>query len=276
MKQFDFVSDLHLDFYAYGHVPQGKQKKALIKYINGLLPEECSDVIVIAGDISHYNVQYIWLFNELKNHYNHVLFTTGNHDRYLINPSQCKKYDFDSNKRIEEIKEIADRIKGVHYLDGTTVEIDGVVYGGFPGWHDGYYCRENGMIDEDKINELYFSRMMDGRCIKGLTVYDQYFEEEYNKLLKIVDDTRVMVSHYGPVVPPNMPLKYQVLTSGFYYFDGREVLDKDDPYCTNPDVWVFGHTHDQYNFWYNKTNLITNPIGYPHENWNSKIKTYIL
>ena len=275
MKQFDFVSDLHLDFYAYGNTPQGKQKKAVVKYVNSLLPDECSDVIVIAGDISHYNVQFVWLFNELKNHYKHILFTTGNHDRYLINKNQCKKYDFDSDKRIQEIREIADSIEGVHYLDGTTIDIDGTVFGGFPGWHDGHYCRELGMVDEEKINDLYFSTMSDGHHIKGLQVYDQYMKEEMEKLLKIVDETHVMVSHYGPITPPNMPLKYQNLTSGFYYFNGREVLDQDSEHCMNPLVYIFGHTHDSYSFMYNKTHLVTNPIGYPHENWNTGIKNYV-
>jgi len=275
MKSFDFVSDLHLDFYSYGHVPQGKQKKMLVKYVQSLLPDEPSDVIIIGGDISHYNVQFIWLFNELKNHYKHILFTTGNHDRYLINNNQCKKYDFNSDKRIDEIREIADRIDGVHYLDGTTIDIEGTVFGGFPGWHDGYYCREMGMVDEKKINDLYFERMMDGKCIKGLTEYDQYMNEEMDKLLRIVDESHVIVSHYGPMAPPNMPMKYQVLTSGFYYYEGREILSKDDPYCTNPLVYIFGHTHDQYDFMYHRTNLISNPIGYPHENWNAKIRNYI-
>ena len=49
MKSFDFVSDLHLDFYSYGHVPQGKQKKMLVKYVQSLLPDEPSDVIIIGG-----------------------------------------------------------------------------------------------------------------------------------------------------------------------------------------------------------------------------------
>lgn len=65
----DVTSDLHVDFWIDVKKPATKQKKLITEWIAKLLPETPSDVIVIAGDIGHYNWQNKILFDVLRKTY---------------------------------------------------------------------------------------------------------------------------------------------------------------------------------------------------------------
>ena len=53
----DYISDLHLDFYVPSKGGGADYRERTRAFLAGLLPELCADVLVIAGDISHYNRQ---------------------------------------------------------------------------------------------------------------------------------------------------------------------------------------------------------------------------
>jgi predicted phosphodiesterase len=97
----------------------------------------------------------------------------------------------------------------------------------------------------------------------------KYFESEYDKLTKL-PKVDIMVSHYSPIVPiDDMPREYaKSPVSTFYYFDGKSELERIDP-----DYWIFGHTHDEYDFQCEGTTLLCNPVGYPGEGLGTQVKT---
>lgn len=84
----DYVSDLHLDFYIE---PEGNQQNYTAKtrgFLQQLLPVMPAEVLVIAGDLSHFNQQSYETLQFFSEHYKQVFFVFGNHDYYLISKKQ--------------------------------------------------------------------------------------------------------------------------------------------------------------------------------------------
>jgi len=167
-----------------------------------------------------------------------------------------------------------------------------VTFGGSALWYDMSYAKQyynmshfdcmqtwkntmndaNLIVGKDYPPEINDSReaMYGGYGYKAYT-FDpmKFFKQEEEKMLKIVEECDVYISHVGPVVPPNLPSHYQNAVTGFYYFNGEWILEKENA----PKLWLFGHTHDRYEFKKHNTWLMCNPLGYKSENKNAEIET---
>lgn len=99
-----------------------------------------------------------------------------------------------------------------------------------------------------------------------------FFENEFAKLERIVDECDVIVTHVGPDAS-NMSSKYKNdPVSTFYFFDGSSLLER-----ASGKTWCFGHTHTHYDYVHDKgCRLINNALGYPNENEKTKIRTVYL
>ena len=78
MHQFDYVSDIHLDFHcreANPNSPRYLRQQSL--FLDVILPDTPSDTLLIAGDIGHYNDQNIHFLKLLKDRYSNVVLVTG-------------------------------------------------------------------------------------------------------------------------------------------------------------------------------------------------------
>lgn len=272
----DYISDVHLDFHFPRIDTSPKNERLLDKFLDNINIKG-GDCIIVAGDVGHYNSQNIWFLKKLKSLYKEVIVVAGNHDLYLVSNNTAKKYKYSSFNRLNEfIKLCSDN--DIHYLDGKTVEVDGVVFGGIIGWWDESYLETitNGNYNNDDLFK-YYSYINDSRFIMNsrgkdfkiidntfieITKFDpkEMFNKQINKL-KSIENADVMISHFSPVVPPNMNDRYvDDPVSTFYYFNGCEEVER-----INPKYWVFGHTHDNYDYKYHNTNFLANAIGYPNE-----------
>lgn len=265
---FDLISDIHLDFYVDVRHPELKMRKRIKEFVNSILLEEKQKVLIIAGDLGHYNHQNIFLLEELKNFYEHIILVSGNHDYYLVSSSVKNKYKSDSMKRISEMRNNASKIENVHYLDGDIIEIDKVKYGGVGMWYDFSY----GKFSFGKSQEALFNKwkevMNDSQLIKGLDFFSDFKEadKEKEKLDLIIDDSDIVITHVGPEwsrIPHEF--KYDVCTS-FYYFDGRPYFDK-----IEDKVWVFGHAHYRNDYDMHGCRFINASLGYPSERKSKRI-----
>lgn len=287
------LSDIHLDFYVKEKIPGTKMNRQiheLLKF-SGILniPENKRDVFIIPGDLGHYNIQNIEFLKVLKSMFKYVIFTPGNHDLYLISNNQKEKYQYNSHNRLSEMKEWCYE-NDIIYLDGQIIDIEGYKFSGCSMfWDKSYYeFLENKRVSDTVVLGYYKDTMNDCNFILGgEDVYNiplaygakykkisfdpfEYFKNEYDKLQNI-DNVDVLVSHYGPVPPPNMPLGYcNSLTTSFYYFDGVNDINR-----IQPKYWVFGHTHKKYEFKINNTNMLCNPFGYPNES-NIRVDSFEL
>ena len=104
MKQvtLDVISDTHVDSWVGINHPEFTQELLLHKLIGKILPENPSDIIIIAGDIGHYNSQNMLFFSILKQYYKKILWVHGNHELYLISNKMKKQYEYNSFNRLNE------------------------------------------------------------------------------------------------------------------------------------------------------------------------------
>jgi len=118
----DIISDIHLDFYA-----KFKQKsiETFTKKLINTKTNKNFDVLIIAGDIGHYNDDNIYFLELISNYYKKVFVTWGNHDLYLLE-SQREKYYYNSFNRLNELKEMIKEIDNVVFLDGEKIEYEGI------------------------------------------------------------------------------------------------------------------------------------------------------
>lgn len=269
---FDLISDIHLDFHINVRHPEHKMNMHISKFVNSILPEQPQSILVIAGDLGHYNHQNKQLLIELKKIYQHIILVSGNHDYYLVSSNVQKRYKNSSMKRIMEMRKMSSEIENVHYLDGNIVEIDGIKFGGAGMWYDFSY----GMITQGISKESLYSQwreiMNDSHLIKGLDFRNDFNEAvmENSKLDNIINDCDVIVTHVGgDWSRVNSIYKFDASTS-FYYFDGSKYFDD-----IGGKVWVFGHVHDRidYDAW--GCRFINASYGYPEEARNRKIVNII-
>lgn len=135
LKSFDLISDLHLDFYVREYHDWDKENTPTVSliiqaFVDSIIPDQPSPVLVIAGDLGHMNSQSLLLLKCLTDKYEHVLFVAGNHDLYLF-PHENEHVLFNSStERWHELKSMANEIPEVTALDGNTVTINGVTFGG--------------------------------------------------------------------------------------------------------------------------------------------------
>lgn len=285
-----YISDLHLDFW----IKEMSESKKMINQIENFIKNinfSEADVLIIAGDLGHYFVQKSVFLKIIKRFYKNIIIVSGNHDRYLVSKKQQKKYSWSSDSRVNETKEFCKKIDGLYLLDGEELKIDGVTFAGVGmSWDDSFFNlfkKRNPNNYYPQVTTLFNNKMNDSKLIMDgykpypinygyggkelISSFDpfEFFRKEYKKLQKISSNVDVMISHYGPIVPDDIDENYNNPTTTFYYFDGEYELKR-----ISPQKWVFGHTHKNHDFYINETNLICNPLGYPHEKTNQKIKCF--
>jgi predicted phosphodiesterase len=261
------TSDLHIDFWINPNDGAKKQEKLMHKLVQNLMPEEIGEVIVVAGDIGHYNTQNALMFKVLRQYFKHVLWVFGNHDLYMISGKIEKKFNKNSFNRLDDMIEQASKIDGVHYLNGTIFELDGVKIGGTGLWYDYGYAHKvwgkplnQGMLEWTYImNDANLIRVPNESGTPSYLDFNIFCNKEKAKLDLIIQDIDMIVTHVSPNWS-RIPQKFNTPDSTFWYFDGAELLAK-----TNPkQIWVHGHTHDK--MFYDtpdQCTIICNPLGYP-------------
>ena len=268
--KISITSDIHIDFWVGINGSVKKQQKTMRLLIEKLLPEEKSDTLVIAGDIGHYNHQNKLLFEVLREYYKDIIWVHGNHDLYMISNSVKKKFDCNSYVRLEDMIALADKIDGVHYLNGNMVEIDGVKFGGCGMWYNYDYAMEVWNMPHRHCIQMWKDYLNDANLIRvpwkgivGQMDNEAYFDEQFELLEKVYLTSDVIVTHVNPDWENIYP-KWKMPQSTFYTFDGREMLKELD----ENKMWIFGHTHDKYFYSHpSGCSMICNPVDYAIDHW---------
>jgi predicted phosphodiesterase len=284
--KIDFCSDIHLDFWVkekdVSKLKFGIQLRDFID--NVLCPVksdfEQSEILIIAGDLGHYNNQIKALFIELKKIYKEIIVTGGNHDLYLVSNGQVSKYDSLSISRIEEIKNFCID-NDIHYLDGNIIEIDGIKFGGTMSWYNLPTSQDletwkKVMNDSQKIYSGFAPKSYDMYNTYSIPSHNwntqKYWLDEKAKLIEIAKQgCDIFITHIAlnePTLDEGMHEEYyQDPHNIFYYTDNIGVLKQ-----SGCKVHIHGHTHQSLDYTKEGINILCNPLGYPSDGTYNFIK----
>ena len=268
----DYISDLHIDFYLnYEKYDLGNLKTTKLHEV---FRDKSAEVLVIAGDIGHYNNQNIFFLRTLRDYYGYkkIFFVLGNHDYYLLKESIRKHYNNSSFGRIHEMKKLCRELDGIHLLSGNIVGYKDIKFGGSSLWYDGKYIQRLDMrMSKDGINELWKRKLLDAQMIYGIKRFDSLYLRELEKLRKFYDKCDVVLTHINPSINPTHTVSQYALDklNGFYSFDGEYYVEN-----SSAEYWIFGHIHKRVEYEIGNTKVISNPLGYPGENKDFKLKSF--
>lgn len=231
-------SDLHLEFQHNWELPQDLD----------------ANVLVLAGDIIVFD--NFWpLKHLLQNWHKPVLLVAGNHEYYLWQPMlKCQKIF----KRW-----LAEELPQVRFLNNESININGVNFFGGTMWTD-----FNGNANASKtlaargINDFRLicaeterfmpddSIVLHNEFVAALT---RWFDEK-------LSGPHVVITHHAPVVKLNTKFPESPLQPAFTAYDAIPLIEK-----YQPDLWIYGHTHecDRQNI--GKTKIVSNQLGYPKQ-----------
>lgn len=261
--KFDVISDIHIDFWIKlkSHNPT-KMKKLIDSFVLEILPEEPSDLLIIAGDLGHYNWQNELLLRSLKEHYLFILMVAGNHDFYLDSPSQKVKYEQNSTLRWNEMKGLCEEIDGVHVLEGDTFVHNGVTYGGTGMWYDFSYSMQKQGYSYLDMESEWHQNANDSAMIFGerRNVMDTFYQE-LTRLESVIDKCDVIITHVSPDASM-MAERFKIDSfAGCFYFDGERFFNQ-----IQNKIWIFGHVHDRYSYEKYGCWFINASLGYKSDN----------
>ena len=279
-----YISDEHLDFYIKEKNPNSPKLKRLIQnYITQILKPEGGDILLCAGDISHYNEQTKVYLKEMTKYYNNVIFVHGNHDLYLVSERQKQKYNKQSFARLEELREFADSEPCIHFLEGSSITVDGLTIGGLANW---YNLPTPGLIAQWKEVMNDSNLIMEGsepsHINYGYGAYEkipsfdtQEFRKEIEKQWDNLKDTGgcdILLTHICPVIIPDEHLlSYHVDDGNNIFYMTDDLQRVKDLGCTTV---VYGHNHQIKKWEIHGLDFKTNTIGYPMEYVGNNIKHF--
>ncbi len=247
-----YISDLHVDFYV-----KLTKEKMLKKFIESLNPPYY-DVLIIAGDIGHYNHQNIALLQYFKEYANHIIVTLGNHDLYLVSDRMKKKYHRNSLLRVEECKRLC-KENNIIFLDMEVIEINGVRFGGGCLWYK---------LDESN-KEFWKHNMSDAKYI--YLNHNEFYKLALAKFHQM-PSCDIFISHIpqtkvSEYIKPSFDENYLP-----FYEQENIILLKQK----GVRYHIYGHNHTQGEFTKDDIRFLTCSIGYPDEKLPKKIGSLTL
>lgn len=263
MIRVGVASDLHLDFIV-GNVSASQVK--LEKVAKTLLGDSQLDCIILAGDTSHYNIQIVNFCKALNSLGIEVFITYGNHEFYNISNTQRAEYR-ETFSKVNELEEMLKTLSNTHLLNGTAVNFKGITIGGACGWYDGSaYPIGPYSSTPDTILSVYSNDSV--KIPKYSSMYPMA-KVELQKVRDVVNSCDIMVTHMCPSIHPQFIAREFIgeASNCLYTFDGDSLVE-----TCKAKYWVYGHMHSFDEREYKGVTFIRNPLGYPGENSNFKLK----
>lgn len=237
MKIITF-SDLHLEF-----------------GIDFRLPEDSSaDVMVLAGDIITFR-DYDLLNRFLEGWHKPVIFVVRNHEYYTNTTIQDEAEKFQ--------QWLVTAHPNGNFLQDQPIMIDGVHFFGGTMWTDFLGGSEKAMLEaRAQMNDFRLIKIRDTISPTPHSTtkpHDQFVDKLITWFESPLQGTRVVVTHHAPVINPVTKYTGSLLAPAFNSTDMIEVIDQ-----YQPDLWIYGHTHECDDHYRGKARIISNQRGYQH------------
>ena len=230
-------SDLHLEFGESFTLPTSTE----------------ANLLILAGDIITFR-NYEPLARFLKTWLKPVLYVTGNHEYYNGEPI------LEAESRFREW--LKEHCPQVHLLVNEDIQIDGVNFFGGTMWTDFNQGNPQAMdLACNKINDFHLIRTAKDKLLlpsDTIEFHRNYLEKLLNWFNTKLSGPRVVITHHAPVI--NQKTKYgnSPLRPVFNSLDMLEIIKK-----YQPELWVYGHTHECDSQIVGQTRIVSNQRGYP-------------
>lgn len=245
------LSDLHLEFSSF------------------FPPPEDADVVVLAGDIGKSSQGLQWAlatfhWERPEGRRPAIIYVPGNHEFY-------GEEMIDLRPQLKAMAKLA-RKNGIRawVLDNDAVEIDGVRFLGTTLWTDyqlfgggeeaAYAMRdaEAYIMDHKKIS--YGDRGFTTKDALGL---HKECRAWLNRKLKApFAGKTVVVTHHLPSMQSVADRYKKDMTSGAFASNLDHLVEQ-------ADIWIHGHTHDNFDYRVGRCRVVCNPRGYVRERYGS-------
>jgi len=214
-------------------------------------PLNSADVVVLAGDIGVGTQGLKWAKDVFDVP---VVYVCGNHEYH------------DPRWSMAEIKAFMRRTcegSNIHLLDNDVVIINDVRFIGSTLWADLTRAPDALCCDTDRIVVKYDI----SRAVGGLThfsgAYAQSLFEQNSawlasELAKPFDGKTVVITHHAPSFG-SLHAQYAGNPWNPCFMSDLEHLMGD-----KVDLWLHGHTHNNFDYRVNGTRVVCNPRGYPN------------
>ena len=252
-NNIDITSDLHIDQWSddiNSMYPLGK-----VKNYPFLWGQKHNSILIVAGDIADNLEESIKYLDSISNYYKKILFVDGNHEHVYKYPKLYTK---------EDIQNLVNKYNNpkLVYLTNNPYQINDTIIIGCCGW----WNYENGK--NISINLNYFKNwikefnILDNlefmRSVMSKVKHESYLLEKTiekyqndNKINKIVIVTHTVPRHkYCDKDSSDLQLNTEFLNFSKY---------------SKIKIWIFGHTHKQWDTLDNNIRYISNPRGRPED-----------
>ena len=211
-----------------------------------------ADVLVLAGDIMTFK-DPAPLGRILGEWRKPALFVAGNHEYY-----HCA----DMGEAADGFAAwLADNHPHAHFLRDEGVSIDGVHFFGGTMWTDFSGGSERAMwYAQTGMSDFRVIRTGGGAPLapqETVGFHNRFVEKLTAWFESPLEGRRAVVTHHAPVVKPKTKYKGSPLSPAFNATDMAGIIDR-----YQPDLWIYGHTHECDDQAVEGTRIISNQRGY--------------
>jgi predicted phosphohydrolase len=244
-----YASDLHYEFL--------RNRQFLSK--QPLRP--VGDVLILAGDIIPLNQieKHTDFISYLSDHWSTVLWIPGNHEFYH---SDFATYDAPFNINLKQ---------NVQLVSEQSIIIDNIEFICATLWS--FISKEHAPIIRKSLSD--FHAISYDADVLTVEQFNKTHERHRNFIKKQLQKrsketlSQVVVSHHVPTLQ-HYPLEYKNSLINDAFVSNQEHLFIEE----RPDYWIYGHHHrNTASFKINRTQLLTNQLGYVHHKEHHLFKT---
>jgi len=236
-------SDLHLEFGTDFTAPR----------------DSGADVMILAGDICTFgDMEPLGRF--LDGWTKPVLYIAGNHEYYKAGPMTAA--------RQAAVQWLAETMPNVRFLYDEHVELaDGVgpvqFFGGTM-WTD-FNNLDNVAMASARfmMNDYRLIMNADGSAFDprdSVRLHAEFMEKIGVWLTNGIQGRRVVITHHLPLMDPKSKYKNSPLTASYISRDAYRIIEE-----WQPDVYLFGHSHECFYRRIGNTHVLSNQRGYPQK-----------
>lgn len=234
--KFQLYSDLHLEF----HRDDGE---AFVKALPVL-----TDTVVLAGDIVTPSCAASLRF--FAERWKHVVYVRGNHEAWKSSYPRLLR------TRVSP---------GVNLLEQSAITFEDQRFLGATLWFPN--LRALNLYPPEVVQRLE-NFMVDFKVIRDFVPL-VYSNHEATKvwLRQTIEPSDVVVTHHIPHKRAIHPKYAGEPTNAFFLGAVDHILEE-----KQPKIWVFGHTHESFDFRIGATRIVSNPFGYFNHEVNLAFK----